>query len=116
MQIHEETIALAGGARGILMPGAVDAALDRVAWGPFPESGDLFERAALLLRGLVLDHPFVDGNKRTAFFVTAVFLEKNGYGVRGRVVVLKEFMLSVARGDVDVAAITGWIRENSVKL
>jgi death-on-curing protein len=73
---HARLILLFGGAQGIRDQGALEAALAR------PQSGyyrDIIEQAAALLESLSQNHPFVDGNKRTAIAVTAAFLRINGF-------------------------------------
>jgi death-on-curing protein len=73
---HARLIDLFGGTQGIRDRGALEAALAR------PRSGyyrDVIEQAAALLESLSQNHPFVDGNKRTAIAVTAAFLRINGF-------------------------------------
>ncbi len=73
---HARLIELFGGAQGIRDRNALEAALGR------PQSGyyrDVIEQAAALLESLSQNHPFVDGNKRTAITVTAAFLRINGF-------------------------------------
>jgi len=73
---HARLILLFGGAQGIRDRGALEAALAR------PQSGyyrDVIEQAAALLESLSQNHPFIDGNKRTAIAVTAAFLRINGF-------------------------------------
>jgi len=75
LAIHELSIERYGGAPGVRDMGAIEAALFR------PQSGyyvDIIEEAAALIESLLINHPFVDGNKRTAFAVCYVFLEING--------------------------------------
>lgn len=95
--------------------GPIRSALDRAMWGPFPSEGDLFERAALLLRGIAQDHPFVDGNKRTAFDVASTFLEHNGQTVGGRDEEVVTFMLRVARGEQSVEEIADWLGRHATE-
>ena len=65
---------------GVRSPGAIESALTYVSVGYFGVAPDtIHEKAAHLLRLLVVDHPFVDGNKRTALSTVAVFYELNGY-------------------------------------
>lgn len=76
MAIHAEVIKAYGGSTGVRDPGAIEAALFR------PQSGyyaDIIEEAAALLESLLINHPFVDGNKRTAFAICHVFLDINGF-------------------------------------
>jgi death-on-curing family protein len=76
LAIHELSIERYGGASGVRDMGAIEAALFR------PQSGyyaDIIEEAAALIESLLINHPFVDGNKRTAFAVWYIFLEINGH-------------------------------------
>jgi death-on-curing protein len=78
LAIHALSIETHGGSDGVRDVGAIDAALFR------PQSGyyaDIVEEAAALLESLLINHPFVDDNKRTAFAVCHVFLDINGYGL-----------------------------------
>jgi len=73
---HARLMALFGGTQGIRDRGALEAALAR------PQSGyykDVIEQGAALLESLSQNHPFIDGNKRTAIAVTAAFLRVNGW-------------------------------------
>ena len=73
---HARLLAEFGGAYGVRDRGAIEAALAR------PKSGyyrDIIEEAAALLESLSQNHPFVDGNKRTAIAVAAAFLRVNGF-------------------------------------
>ena len=75
LTIHELSLEHYGGASGVRDLGAIEAALFR------PQSGyysDIIEEAAALTESLLINHPFVDGNKRTAFAVCYTFLEING--------------------------------------
>ena len=75
LAIHADQIAVYGGAAGLRDPGQLEAALFR------PQSGyyaDLIGEAAALWESLSQNHPFVDGNKRTAFAATFTFLTING--------------------------------------
>ena len=74
--IHQMLIEEFGGSTGILDNDSLSSAVMR------PQSGyynDIFEEAAALMESLAMNHPFVDGNKRIAFFATDVFLRINGH-------------------------------------
>jgi len=73
---HARLIVLFGGASGIRDREAIEAALGRPQTGYYR---DVIEQAAALLESLSQNHPFVDGNKRTAIAVTAGFLRINGF-------------------------------------
>lgn len=73
---HARLILIFGGADGVRDRAALESALGR------PQSGyyrDVIEQAAALLESLSQNHPFIDGNKRTAIAVTAAFLRINGF-------------------------------------
>jgi len=96
--MQDEIIDRHGGEHGVLTRGAVRSALERARWGPFPCGDSLAARAAFILRGIAQDHPFADGNKRTALAVTLAFLEWNGASFAGRQDTLSEFVLEIAEG------------------
>ncbi len=74
--IHAVLLKKFGGAEGLRDPGLLEAALFRPQTGYYK---DIIEEAAALLESLIINHCFVDGNKRVAFGVTDVFLKLNGY-------------------------------------
>jgi death on curing protein len=78
LAIHDRMLADFGGARGVRDAGALESALFRPTTGYYD---DVIAQAAALLEGLLINHPFVDGNKRTAFAATDIFLRLNGYRV-----------------------------------
>lgn len=76
LAIHERLIERFGGSAGVRDHGLLESALFRPQTGYYE---DLAETAAALLESLLMNHPFVDGNKRVAFFSTDVFLALNGW-------------------------------------
>lgn len=78
LAIHALSIKIYGGSGGVRDPGAIEAALFRPQTGYY---ADIVEEAAALMESLLINHPFVDGNKRVAFAVCHVFLDINGYSL-----------------------------------
>jgi len=76
LTIHDVQIGEYGGAFGVRDPGQLEAALFRPQTGYYP---DLVAEAAALWESLSQNHPFIDGNKRTAFAAMHVFLVLNGF-------------------------------------
>ena len=76
IEFHDALISEFGGAMGIRDEGALASAIMRPQMGYYDT---LIEEAAALLESLTMNHPFVDGNKRTAFATTEAFLRMNGY-------------------------------------
>lgn len=76
--LHHALIELYGGAKGMRDMGGVEAAVFRPQCGHY---ADIAEEAAALLESLLINHPFIDGNKRVAFAACDVFLRINGYAL-----------------------------------
>lgn len=114
--LHDTILHTTGGEPGVLHPTTIDAALARSRFGPFPNEPDLALRAALLMRGLASDHPFVDGNKRTAWEATCEFVRMNGRRVRANQQEWEPVVLAVATARCNVDALAGWLRMRLTKL
>ncbi len=74
--IHDDQISQFGGSMGLRDMGALESALFRPQMGYYD---GLIEEAAAMMESLAMNHPFVDGNKRVAFFATDAFLRMNGW-------------------------------------
>lgn len=113
--IHKMLIAEHGGLPGIRDQGLLDSALQRprqqVAYG---KKGSIFKLAAAYSYGLARNHPFVDGNKRIALTVAAVFLEINGYSLNAPEAEAVLMYQQLADGTLTEVALADWIRESSV--
>ena len=111
--LHEQSLAQFGGAAGIRDEGLLDSALrrppHRFAYG----KPTLFDLAASYAFGLVKNHPFIDGNKRTGFVVAVVFLELNGYKFQANEVDATLQTLALAAGDMSETAFAEWLKANS---
>jgi death-on-curing protein len=113
VDLHAEILAKTGGHAGVLNLGTVESAVERARWGPFPRPPDLFDRAAFLLRGVCQDHPFADGNKRTAFEATDLFLRLNGRRLLAKPAATVAFMLAVAQADLSLEDVAAWLRTHA---
>ena len=111
IEMHARLIERFGGTKGIRDPGLLESALYR------PQSGyyeDLSEMAAALFESLLMNHPFVDGNKRVAFFVTDVFLRMNGYFLSVEDDKAYSFLMErFETGTFDFEHLLPWIRKNA---
>lgn len=109
--LHDESLAMFGGARGLRDEGLFDSALTRpVNQHLYKPDGDIAELAAAYAFGLAKNHPFVDGNKRTAFLALGLFLALNGWRLETTQVDAIETMLSLASGTLHENDLAGWIR------
>jgi death-on-curing protein len=74
---------------------------------------DLCALAAAYAFGIARNHPFVDGNKRTAFLAAYVFLARNGYRLTAPKTAATLSMIALAAGDLDEARFAQWLRDNT---
>lgn len=109
--IHDEQLAEHGGGVGTRDRGALLSALARpqnaVAYGE-PDAADL---AAAYAFGVAKNHPFIDGNKRTAWVLARLFLAKNGRSLRYENGDAVRTILTLASGALTEAELAGWFRE-----
>jgi death on curing protein len=112
--IHSEQIAEHGGNPGIRDAGLLSSALARpqnlVAYG----EPSVFDLAASYAFGIILNHPFVDGNKRTGFLAAYVFLEFNGWELTASEAEVVAAVLALARKEMDEAAFSDWLKDYSL--
>lgn len=113
--LHDESLALHGGASGIRDEGLLDSALNRAVNLAMYGTPDFAELAAAYGVGLAKNHAFVDGNKRAAFLSVGLFLGLNGYKLKATRVDATLTMLAVASGDIDEANFAVWLRQNTVQ-
>jgi death on curing protein len=76
----------------------------------------LAAKAAHILFGIISLHPFIDGNKRTAYGTADIFLRLNGYSIRADPQESQKFIVRIAGGQTDEAEVKGWIRQRLKKL
>jgi death-on-curing protein len=113
--LHARLIQRTGGGGGVRDVGLLESALarPRAAFEDRDLYPGLWNKAAALMQSLIKNHPFVDGNKRTALTATGLFLELNGYMLTASNDEAARFALQAAAGDVDVAAMAAWIESHS---
>ena len=113
LAIQDMLIAEHGGSSGIRDLGLLEAALaapkNLAAYG----TADLHSLAARYAVGVSRNHPFVDGNKRTAFTCAAVFLARNGWRITASQVEVVETMVALADRRIDETALTTWLKDHS---
>lgn len=115
---HEKIIKATGGSQGIRDFALLESALFRPAasFGGQDLYPTIFEKAAALVHSLLLNHQFVDGNKRTATFLVYRFLMINGYKFSVSNKELVQFTLDIEAKKLDLAGISSWLRNNSKKI
>ncbi len=112
--IHDEQIALHGGITGIRDEGLLSSALARPKQKANYGDSSVFDVAAAYAFGIIRNHPFVDGNKRTAFLVAYVFLSINGWDLRSREVEAVNAVIDLAAGEMDEPCFSDWLKNKSV--
>ncbi len=118
IEIHQDQLARYGGSLGVR-----DLELLKSALG-MPEATfrgeylhtDIYEMAAAYLFHIVKNHPFIDGNKRVGAVVALVFLALNGYDFTAPQEKFGDFVLRVARSELDKTDVTIFIRKWAAKL
>jgi death-on-curing protein len=112
LDVHSEQLALFGGADGIRDLGLLESALARAQNKHGYGETELAALAAAYAFGIARNHPFVDGNKRTAFASIIIFLGLNGIDFDVPPAEATAMMLALAAGEVDESGLARWITDN----
>lgn len=113
LTLHDRLLAFHGGASGVRDEGLLQSALARAKQlAAYGESADFVDMATAYTAGIVKNHPFVDGNKRTGFVVGVLFLELNGFRFTATESAAADAVLALAAGSLDEAGYTRFLREN----
>ncbi|MDA1192027.1 MAG: type II toxin-antitoxin system death-on-curing family toxin [Candidatus Poribacteria bacterium] len=113
IEIHDEVLKGPGGGEpGILHPHAIETAAQRplAEFGGVEAFPDLWLKIAALVHSIITSHPFLDGNKRTAFAAADFCLALNGHIIAAGDDEQTRFFLEIAEGKHDVDAIAEWLR------
>ena len=111
LTFHADQIQRYGGDAGIRDPGALESALFRPQTGYYD---DLIDEAAALWESMAQNHPFIDGNKRTAFAVTDVFLKMNGIMITASPEETTSFVYSLYDSQTfNFEELATWLRSNT---
>ena len=116
--LHSRLIAETGGEHGVRDLGMLLSALGRpqATFEGKDLYPDLFSKTAALMDSLVRNHPFVDGNKRTAITAAAVFLRMNGYQLIVENEEMVRFTLACAQSHLALVEITDWFQKSSTNV
>ena len=113
--IHHRQLAEHGGSDGIRDKGLLESALFRPQNQYNYGNPTIFELSVAYGYGLTNNHPFIDGNKRTAYVVMRTFLELNGYSIQASPKKKYEVWIRLANGQLDESDLATWIEEKAVK-
>ena len=112
-EVHDNQIAEHGGASGVRDAGLLASALARPLNAFAYGVEDIFDLAALYAAGVEKNHPFVDGNKRTGFILSELFLNANGWSLDATDDDVIACVLLLAGGEWDEENYAVWLRETS---
>lgn len=114
--IHIQIIDASGGSQGVRLRERIESAVASMRQEVFGERlyATIFEQAAVLMRGIIADHPFIDGNKRTGMMAALVFLNLNGYDTSDLTdQELEDFAVQVATDHLEVPVIAAWLKAHA---
>jgi len=118
LELHVLAVRQGGGSEGIRDMGRLESAVASQTQFVFGEElyNSVFEKAAALARGIIGDHPFIDGNKRTAMLSSLTLLEINGYKFVAKKGEVEDFAVHIAVKNPGIGEIAAWYRRYSKKL
>ncbi|GAA5657623.1 type II toxin-antitoxin system death-on-curing family toxin [Ochrobactrum sp. WV_118_8] len=114
--LHQEQLRLHGGATGIRDTGLLDSALARPLQKEAYGDPDIFDLAAAYLFGVLKNHPFVDGNKRTGLAAADLFLYFNGFSLEAEQEDIIQLVLMVSTSEIDETGAAAFFRDHTVAI
>jgi death-on-curing protein len=118
LKIHAFAIEKFGGANGVRDTGSLESALAR----PFQTFGGtklyttIFEKAAAIGESIIMNHPFIDGNKRTGYLLMEALLRYEGFKITANDITLYNFVINISTGTMPFNNIVEWLKENTGKI
>lgn len=113
LALHGRLLALGGGSSGVRSAALLQSALAQPRQVlAYAEKPDLVDLAVAYTSGIISNHPFIDGDKRTGFVIGVLFLELNGYRFTANEEDATLVIFGLAAGEFDEAAFTSWLRAN----
>ena len=118
LELHDKIIEVTGGARGIRDIRALESAINqpRLTFNQTDLYPDILAKAAALCFFLVMNHPFVDGNKRIGHAAMETFLILNGFEIEASVDEQEKIILDLADGKLDRETFTDWVGKNIIHI
>lgn len=115
LQIHALVANTTGGHMGLQDLGRLESAIATQTQNVFGEElySSVVDKAAAMMRGIIADHPFVDGNKRTAMLAGITMLEINGLQFTAQIGEIEDFAVKIAVDRLDIPVIAQWLQERA---
>jgi death-on-curing protein len=114
LELHALVVETTGGGTGLRDLGRLEAAIATQTQNVFGEElyPGIIDKAAAVIRGTIADHPFVDGNKRTAMLAGLTLLRINNIHFTAKFGEIEDFAVKIAISKLDVPAVVSWLREH----
>ena len=115
LRLHELSIIKYGGSQGIRDQGLMESAIAR----PYQTFGGeylyptIFEKAAAIAESLIINHPFLDGNKRTGFLAMLAVLETENFKINISNDEVYSFTIQISTGEIKFNQIVVWLKNNT---
>ena len=118
LEIHALVVEATGGSAGLRDLGRLEAAIASQTQNVFGDElyPTIFDKAAAIIRGIIADHPFVDGNKRTAMLAGLTLIELNGLHFKTQSGEIEDFAVRIATDKLDIPSIALWLRDRTDSL
>lgn len=115
LRLHFQIIEDFGGSHGVRDEGRLQSVVDAPRQEAFGQEQytTIYDKAAVYLHNIIGDHPFSDGNKRTALTVCGIFLERNNKGVMASPKELEDFTVKVATDHLSISDISAWLESHT---
>jgi len=115
LRLHFQVIEDYGGSHGVRDEDriqSVASAPKQIVFG-VEQYKDIITKSAVYLHNIIGDHPFIDGNKRTAITVCGIFLKRNGLSLVSSPKKLEDFVVLIAVGRLNIKQITEWLKKET---
>ncbi len=118
LELHDTLIVLSGGSYGIRNIGALKSAINqpRLTFDQTDLYPDLISKAAALCFSLVMNHPFIDGNKRIGHAAMETFLILNGYEIEATISEQEQLILDLATGNITRESFIKWLKYHVIRI
>jgi death-on-curing protein len=115
LRLHFQVIEDFGGSHGVRDEGRLESVVKAPSQSAFGEDQyvTIYDKAAVYIRNIIGDHPFTDGNKRTALTVCAIFLSRNGRIINADPKILEDFTVMIATDHLTIEEISKWLGANT---
>ena len=116
--LHYRLIDVTGGSQGVRDSGRIQSAVEAPKQEVISEiqSKTVYEKVAIFIRNIIFDHPFIDGNKRTAMLCGLTFLELNGHRIDFKNGEVEKMAIKIVSKRLELEMIAVWLENNSKKI